>query len=831
MSYFGKPRQCYRCHILAVYASWKSIYERRKFTIESICQRLGVNLARFRAASLTTVAFHDGGKPSRSFQAAMSALARKNGWRDALQCRTCQCSLSVVLDEEAPPAYRHEIIGGLMALAVGQSLDRDMGSSIANGFPFEFLSVIGHHKPVTPQTFSRELNEFLGRSDELERIGFGLSEWHHVNEVGQALFEQEGLSWGNHDWSVLLSGDNAIIERVKEQIDGVPLETQKVIDSTGSTQAIGTIREIHALLKSMLIAADWEGSSDLPIHGVMDLSVSGFWNKVKTEVEKTPDMSFNITPFQSALGEHLGHGLALAPTGAGKTEAAIAWALRQKAAPGWAAGKILYVLPTQVLTNSIYERLATYLGKDNVGLLHSGALLYQMLSRSETSEHEQYDPAEIKPTSEEQEVHTLNRMMFRPVMVATVDQLLLLAFNGNKRWAVIFGELLGGMIIFDEVHAYDGHMLALLERVSRELRDHTRFLFMSATMPTALQVILKKLAALPEGFSPIEDNRFVCSARNRWHLVRRKKSACPLLEDHEGERIVVTEVRQIVSDSLARGKRILVVCNTVQASQDAYRYLKKTFHEELSDDDIMCLHSRFIAKDRRTKEKCLLKDRMKSREHQKWPRLMIATQVVECGLDLDYDVLLTEGAPLEALIQRAGRINRDRRPEPGDIYLFRQDEASQKFYPPELVSASMKGLTEILQANALLTEGQFTELVEKIYAEKHFEDDLRFQNTRRVLEELMYDVGAIQDLPETDLHTRFVTYKLVDVVPETFWNEIKDKGQFTIMDHLVKMPLWTFLQSKSADSTEDWKVMRMDYNSEVGGVVRSGAVQKEVVFA
>src|SRR5690606_14007798 len=126
-------------------------------------------------------------------------------------------------------------------------------------------------------------------------------EFHHVEEVGRALFEQEGLPWGNTDWSILFSGNSTIIERIKEQIDGIPLEMQQIIDSTGSTEAIGTIREIHALLKSILIAADWEGSSNLPIHGVMALSVSEFWEKVKTEVEQTPGLSFNITPFQSVL--------------------------------------------------------------------------------------------------------------------------------------------------------------------------------------------------------------------------------------------------------------------------------------------------------------------------------------------------------------------------------------------------------------------------------------------------------------------------------------------------------------------------------------------------
>ena len=96
-------------------------------------------------------------------------------------------------------------------------------------------------------------------------------------------------------------------------------------------------------------------------------------------------------------------------------------------------------------------------------------------------------------------------------------------------------------------------------------------------------------------------------------------------------------------------------------------------------------------------------------------------------------------------------------------------------------------------------------MIEDIYKDRKFENDLRFLNTRKILDELIYDIGAVQDLPETDLHTRFVTYKMIEVVPSKFWGEIKDKNQFVIMEHLVKMPLWAYLFAKNTETNDKWE--------------------------
>lgn len=801
MIYFGKPKQCYKCHIEAVYNSWKKLYYQKENVIKDLCNRYAVSHDRFKIASLLTVAFHDAGKPSLSFQYAMSKLVQKEEDSNPhIFCNTCNIPLtSLSLSNKIKP-YRHEIISGLALLYLGSKYNESSGKLEANGFPFEFFATIGHHKPINPDSFRREWNEFFGDSNELGRIGYGEEQWNHVTEVARIIFEKEGISLPNIAWKEVNKDGQNIIEKVKEKIDTIPLEVQEAVDNAGETKVIGQIRETLALLKSLLISADWEGSSENQIHTTVNLSADDFWERVKKDIEQDGSRTFEIRDFQRELTKLSGHGIAVAPTGSGKTEGAIAWALKNKKLDG----KILYVLPNQVLTNSIYERLAKYFGEENVGLLHSSALLYQILNRLETDEPEQYDPQEFKPTESEKEMHKLNRMMFRPIMITTVDQLLMTAFNANKRWSVIIGEVMGGAIIFDEIHAYDGHMLALLERVTRELRDYSKMLFMSATMPKNLIDFLSKLLYIEGESHIVKDTILLQNARNEY-IVNEKT----LFEKEKISKKVVDEIERYIEN----GKRVAIVCNTVKAAQEAYQQ----FSNNNLEVKPMCLHSRFIAKDRRKKEKKLEKDKTKSRNDQSWPQILVATQVIECGMDIDYDVLFTEGAPLEAIIQRAGRVNRERGSEKGKVYVFQQDGASTRFYPPEITVKGLEILKEKVKSSSELTEEELINIIELVYKDKKFENDARFLNTRRVLDELIYDIGAVQDLPETDLHTRFVTYKMVEVVPEQFWDKIEEENQFVIMEHLVKMPLWAYLLAKSNRTNDRWKVMNMLYNDEIGG--------------
>ena len=143
--------------------------------------------------------------------------------------------------------------------------------------------------------------------------------------------------------------------------------------------------------------------------------------------------------------------IAIAPTGSGKTEASLLWALA--ALQRRRGGKLLYLLPTMVTANSIFSRLEDYFGQGNVGLSHSTASL---LLEDEREDHESIRNA------------LFDRSFMLPATVATVDQLLASGFNSGK-WTLIEANAANSVIVIDEIHAYDAWTLGLVIATIRRL--------------------------------------------------------------------------------------------------------------------------------------------------------------------------------------------------------------------------------------------------------------------------------------------------------------------------------------------------------------------------
>jgi len=191
-------------------------------------------------------------------------------------------------------------------------------------------------------------------------------------------------------------------------------------------------------------------------------------------------------------------------------------------------------------------------------------------------------------------------------------------------------EMAGGLFIFDEIHVYDAHTTALILTSIKKLSEiGAKFLFLSATFPKFLkdkiQAVLPNLSehALDESLE--EDRKLLYIPRHKVVLL-------------EGE---ITEHLDEIRSMLEADKRVLVVCNTVKRAQEMYGLLK-----EYAESRAL-LHGRFILRDREEIEKKL-----------DVVQLLVGTQAVEVSLDLDFDTIFSEPAPVDALIQRLGRVNR-----------------------------------------------------------------------------------------------------------------------------------------------------------------------------
>lgn len=137
--------------------------------------------------------------------------------------------------------------------------------------------------------------------------------------------------------------------------------------------------------------------------------------------------------------------------------------------------------------------------------------------------------------------------------------------------------------------------------------------------------------------------------------------------------------------------------------------------------DIKCYHSRFMQKDRVKKEDDILRY-----EEGKKPIMLIATQVVEVSLDIDYDVLFTENAPIDAIVQRAGRINRKREKDGTKVIIFRHTEITEQYIYtiPEILERTFVVLKN--NNGERLSEQKLVELVNFVYEEYDVEKDASF---------------------------------------------------------------------------------------------------------
>lgn len=372
-----------------------------------------------------------------------------------------------------------------------------------------------------------------------------------------------------------------------------------------------------------------------------------------------------LYPHQQALSAVRGHALLVAPTGSGKTEAALLWAAAQSPA------RLFYTLPYQASMNAMYDRLAP-LFPQRLGILHgrSALALYRRLMERT------YSPVEAA-----HQAHLLNHraaLGYYPVRIFSPYQMLKASFQ-LKGYEALLSDFSEGAFVFDEIHAYEPRRLAMMVQTMGYLARYygARFLVMSATLPA---LIRECLAAVLEPLHQVYATPEVYARfrRHRLYLL-------------EGDLLEEANLERIYSEVAQNGRQVLVVCNTVRRAQYVWTWMRK----RLPAERCFLLHSRFCGRDRLQKERSLLRIAGLG-QSQRSPLLVVATQVVEVSLNLDLDVLYSDPAPLEALLQRFGRVNRLAARPAAAVHIFRQvDEVFGRVYRPvEQIHQSLAVLEE-----------------------------------------------------------------------------------------------------------------------------------------
>lgn len=353
-------------------------------------------------------------------------------------------------------------------------------------------------------------------------------------------------------------------------------------------------------------------------------------------------------------------------TGSGKTEAALHLASRVGA--GLAAG-LYFGLPTQATATAMHDRAASwssvFFGEHTdatQALIHGEAYVVQAPDLESGRIPLLAEDGGQSATEWLQD--SRKRALLAGVGIGTIDQALL-GMLPVRHQALRLYALAERILIIDEVHAYDDYTFSLIERlVEHQARAGMPTIVLSATLPIRHRNRLLKARALGRGTSPDysvhSEFPLLLSAEDRGVTATFIEPAPWTTRDVPVELVQAPEEAQRkVEDAISDGACVCWIRNTIDDAIEAA--------DELDHLAPLVLHSRYLTSDRARLE-TTLKSRAgpKSTADKRRALLVVATQVVEQSLDLDFDLIVTDLAPMDSVLQRAGRMRRHTRDAAGN---------------------------------------------------------------------------------------------------------------------------------------------------------------------
>jgi len=485
---------------------------------------------------------------------------------------------------------------------------------------------------------------------------------------------------------------------------------------------IGSSERFFPHSRARVDLADWLEQSKAAAHTALvecGLSSSGGTRVRSLDDALAAALPVGATPrpLQEAVLDQLGdlpRGPVLvvieAPMGEGKTEAAFAvdaW-LRSK---GDSRG-IYLAMPTQATSNALFARLAAYL--DRLGLSERAQI--RIAHGAARAEQTELRLREIGFGGADATVAASSwlagskRAMLAANAVGTVDQALVSILNAKHHFVRYFG-LADRNVVLDEVHAYDTYTGGLIERlVAWLIASGSSVVLMSATLPNARrEALLRQIGAAPAVSAPAYPRiTVVADGKERAVHVPARRQTRVAIRACEPD---IAAIARRSIDMAKAGACVLVIVNKVARAQSLYEHIASV------GAHVLLFHARFPMTQRLGIEgEVLQRFGVAGSGRAGW--ILVATQVAEQSLDVDFDVLITDLAPVDLIMQRIGRIHRhDRARPPGfesPTAFISGLDSQQEVLPPEAIARGIYDRFPVLRTAWWLAARDALELPEDI---------------------------------------------------------------------------------------------------------------------
>lgn len=640
MEILGKSNQTLHGHIQDCLTVCDEIIARRETFLRQFCRRFGWNWGEVKQALRFAVWCHDIGKASDEWQ----GYIRDKGSR---------------------------ITHALPSFGIGLWVRQPRRFPNDSPIYASLLAVLAHHGQLHKDAFREDNFRSQNVTLPIDYINA------HFDIFRQQERDFKLKTWQSH--TLPLEGCCQFVKKLKT-----------AIDENRSLQ----FKVLYSLMLNILTTSDGYASKNAPYggspenpreHHLTREKLSNIENEFpfynNTQLTELPFVPKDSEPneMQCEIVQQDSERIILnAGCGEGKTAAALLFA--QKLLKENRIDRVIFTLPTKFTANNLNRDLTDKyaIPKNIVGITHGDAseFLRQKMQETENQQEEQ----EI----DEDEIHNLimgqvfeNGIYAKPITISTVDHLIMSLYHGYKFSDRAFSNVASSLVIFDEVHYYEKHTMGAIAETMRRLTElQVPHLVMTATIPSAVHEELDTLVTnQPYRFQRAP--AVIQGTSNPKTPFEIERLTETLIDENDNS--VSGELLELIQQNIDR--RQIIFANQVARAKQIYQ----TLIESGIAENVICYHSGFISKHRNEKEKiirALFKSPFERTEadinalegrdfYNTEPCILVSTQVSELSLDISADVMYSEIAPIDSIVQRGGRLHRKGESPIQDGYVHR----------------------------------------------------------------------------------------------------------------------------------------------------------------